>query len=1007
MEQALEVRASELPPASLETLKRLRIENCSSSSKEFQLQSFQLFLRRILSPDSPVRSMLLFHGTGVGKGCSAIQVAEEYIMRPEFQDRKVLVLASAAVQESFRTQIFDVTRVSPNSLTSQQCTGRRYLDMLERAQTEGLRWENPESREKLNNIVQSMIEDFYEFKPYQGWANVNEKKRLSLSPSDYTAWLHETYDNRLIIIDEAQNIRESDETQKAISDALIKLVQTAKGLTIVLLSATPMYDTFEEILFFFNIFLWNDRKQSPKTVVKVSDIFKKDGTFVSPDTDATFRGWCHEYVSFLRGENPFTFPFRLPPPDDMIAKFDRTLDMKGKKITHPRKYLPLTVSYLQSPQKEAVEAIQGTLRDSTGPTIVVSPDGRHITRCFDRGKDVSKALFRYTPGIPPFLSPSNLPKYATKFHTVLKCITDTSGIVFVYSNYVRGGVQQFAMALEEAGFEPAMGVRMLEKTSGEYTGVSRGKYAFLTSDMKERQIEQMIRRLRSPSNSEGQDIKIIIGSPLISEGIDFKNVRQIHILDPWFNMSRLEQIIGRGLRTCSHSGLSFDKQNCTVYLHVSRYSDKAQETYDEYMYRVFVEEKASNIARIKQIISESAIDCASQLATNMLPSEWKELPIPQTRAQDEETLTLPLSAMSAPTYEDGTPALVCTRFDTPVDTEYIRPLGAYFDIRDDVFNKIVKLFENKPIWSTSDLLKNKDLKYAPEVVQYLLQDAVHSHLKIRDKSGRVGVLENRKGMYAFTPGMPGATMTERSVDIPENTVRATFEIPPDEEISEAKPVVSAVAAVEPAEPVAPLAPVSFPFDVSEFSEEVKQWYILDQKTEPSEKVKRIDEMPRANELRFGSFLAISPTEIYDKDGSIVEPVGTDLDALKLWTNRHIETIAEEIKINNKVLCTLEDQVLKFAAFEVIDGHVSRIRRTKTIAPKACPFFKQTDLSALVKDCMGHDFPTNVRTKEVQCIYLSLAIRHAVLNKSAHVFWVTPEVWSFVSKESATVRAKIA
>jgi hypothetical protein len=1002
MEQAFEVRASELPPASQQNLERLRTENCSGSSKDFRLQSFQLFLRRILSPDSPVRSMLLFHGTGVGKTCTAIQVAEEYIMKPEFQDKKVLVLASAAVQENFKTQVFDVTRVSGDKMTSQQCTGRRYLDMLERAQTEGLRWENPESREKLNTIVQSMVDDFYDFKPYQGWANTLDKKKLTLSPSDYNAWIHETYDNRLIIVDEAQNLRESDETNKAVSEALTKLVQTANGLTLVLLSATPMYDSFDEILFFFNLFLWNDRKQTASSSTKVGDIFGKEG-FKTPEAETTFRGWCHDYVSFLRGENPFTFPFRLPPPTEMIALFDRTNDIKGSKITKPRKYLPLTVSYLQSPQKEVVEAIQGTLKDSTVPTIVVSPDKRPITKCFDKGTDIAKALFRYAKDVPPFLSPSNLPKYACKFATVMKCITDTSGIVFVYSNYVRGGVQQFAMALEEAGFEPAAGPRMLETTSGEYTGSSRGKYAFLTSDMKERQIEQLIRRLRRRENKNGQDIKIILGSPLISEGIDFKNVRQIHILDPWYNMSRLEQIIGRGLRTCSHAGLDFEDQNCTVYLHTTRYADSTQETYDEYMYRVFVEEKAAKIAQIKKVIMESAIDCSSQLATNMLPQLWKDLPITQKRSQDATDVTMALSAMSAPTFEDGTPSLVCSVFEKVHDTEYVRPLGAYFDIRDDVFNKIVDMFEKKPIWSTKDLLKSPNLKYAPEVVQYLLEDAVHTHLKIKDKNGRIGVLENREGMYAFSPNdMPNGTMVERSTEIPQN-LKTTIEIPSEEE--------------KPAPLPAPKKVVeeTFPFDVSEFSDEVKEWYSVDHRLKPEEKVAKIQALYAkeetnipvwARDLKAGNMLAVSPTQIYDSENNLVEPVGTDLDALKLWTNRHIDKIAEEIKTHNKVMCTLEEGVLKFAAFEVVDDHVARIKRTKTIAPKACPFFKQTDLSAMVKDCIGHGFPAGIRTKDVQCVYLALAIRKAVLAGSPYVFWVSPEVWSFVSKQSASVRAKI-
>ena len=88
----METQSRSLPPASLETLKKLRDENCRET-KSFQLQPFQLFLRRTMSPDSPTRNMLVVHGTGSGKTCSAIQIAESYILRPEFQDKKVLIIA--------------------------------------------------------------------------------------------------------------------------------------------------------------------------------------------------------------------------------------------------------------------------------------------------------------------------------------------------------------------------------------------------------------------------------------------------------------------------------------------------------------------------------------------------------------------------------------------------------------------------------------------------------------------------------------------------------------------------------------------------------------------------------------------------------------------------------------------------------------------------------------------------------------------------------------------------
>jgi hypothetical protein len=130
-----EITTESLPPASIDALKTLRNQLCESTSQSgFKLQPQQRFLRRVLSPDSPLRNLLMIHGTGTGKTCTAIQVAEEYILRPEFQDKKVMVVASAAVQDNFQSQLFDMTRVSidtiAGTLESKQCTGRRYLDML-------------------------------------------------------------------------------------------------------------------------------------------------------------------------------------------------------------------------------------------------------------------------------------------------------------------------------------------------------------------------------------------------------------------------------------------------------------------------------------------------------------------------------------------------------------------------------------------------------------------------------------------------------------------------------------------------------------------------------------------------------------------------------------------------------------------------------------------------------------------------------------------------------------
>ena len=510
--------------------------------------------------------------------------------------------------------------------------------------------------------------------------------------------------------------------------------------------------------------------------------------------------------------------------------------------------------------------------------------------------------------------------------------------------------------------------------------------------MGERQITQLIRRLRKPENANGSDIRVIIGSPLISEGVDFKNVRQVHILDPWYNMSRIEQIIGRGLRTCSHSGLPFEEQNCTVYLHIVRYSDSTKETYDEYAYRVYVEAKTQGIAKVKRVLAESAVDCTTQISTNQLPDEWRSLIIPQKRAQDRKEIAMPLSALSAPTFEDGTPALVCYVHTSPSDAEaYVRPLSSYLDIRDEIFDRVVDLFETKPLWKQVDLLDQ--LKYSPEVATYLLEGAVHEHLKLKDASGRVGTLENRGGVYAFKPiDLPDGTMFERSVS-DTGFIKASIEIPAEE-------LPPAPAVPKPTTTIETLRDsYRFPFITKRFPQNIIDWFLIDQVMDPAEKRALVLERqepppPYAEGLRIDglNYLVFGPKDIVNDKNEAVEPIGTELDAFKTWANTHLNRIVEQIQ-SGKIMCTIEKQSLKIAPFVVsTDGHIARAPREKTIRPKECGFYHLPELKAFAKDVTGDDFPPEAKKKEPQCIYLSLSARMS----SERIFWVQPEIWAVLS-----------
>ena len=64
------------------------------------------------------------------------------------------------------------------------------------------------------------------------------------------------------------------------------------------------------------------------------------------------------------------------------------------------------------------------------------------------------------------------------------------------------------------------------------------------------------------------------------EGVSLNNIRQIHIMEPWYNISRNEQIIGRGVRQCSHIKLPFEKRNLTVFNYVAICEEEDNTKYD-------------------------------------------------------------------------------------------------------------------------------------------------------------------------------------------------------------------------------------------------------------------------------------------------------------------------------------------------------------------------------------------------------------------------------------------
>ena len=53
-----------------------------------------------------------------------------------------------------------------------------------------------------------------------------------------------------------------------------------------------------------------------------------------------------------------------------------------------------------------------------------------------------------------------------------------------------------------------------------------------------------LKEVTNIKNKYGEFVKVVIISKAGSEGLDFKNIRQIHLMEPWYNLNRTNQTIG-------------------------------------------------------------------------------------------------------------------------------------------------------------------------------------------------------------------------------------------------------------------------------------------------------------------------------------------------------------------------------------------------------------------------------------------------------------------------------
>jgi hypothetical protein len=574
-----------------------------SLNRPFRLTPNQIMLRNYISPLTPYNGILLFHGLGVGKTCTAITIAEQF------------------------TNVFSnpITVITPNSLKDnfvQQLKG--FCGMRKHSQEATDKYIN--SKYKFYGYGEFASEvDVIKMANWNRYGEIDET-RFS---EEYRNDIRNKYSNRVFILDEVHNVRsKNEETDKKNPKLIRDVFHFAENVKLILLSATPMYDSAREIIWLLNYLLANDKRPIIDDANDGNDVFDKHGNLKNKKSIQILNEASRGYVSYMRGENPFSFPMIFYPKDRKLVNLhlpkkefingniikDGIQDLKDK----------LYISYFSPFQsriynKQLLKKYQQTLAATprqlaniTFPCGEVTDDTNNednteetygktaFMKCFK--STYSKGNTRFSYKITPFLTPNSLGKYSCKMNSIVDKILSSEGTVLVYSFYVHSGVLPLAIALEHRGFKRSLNAPSL-LTNVQDLPPYAGTYSLLTGDSQ----------FNMNNSDELKEInagrvKVVIGTSIASEGLDLKNIREVHIMEPHFHLNKIKQVVGRAQRKCSHVSLPPSKRNLTVYLHTAiDPSDPETETVDMWMYRMG-EKKQVTMDKVQNILIQNSID---------------------------------------------------------------------------------------------------------------------------------------------------------------------------------------------------------------------------------------------------------------------------------------------------------------------------------------------------------------------------------------------------------------
>ena len=372
------------------------------------------------------------------------------------------------------------------------------------------------------------------------------------------------------------------------------------------------------------------------------------------------------FLCFSRAACNWVFPEDVPRPivdpkkqekllgieKDRVLSVDAAVDPKaGAAAAGGKKRPTIPKAASASAAAAAGASVAAAAAATEVPEVIALPDEEGEAPPEPVDPDVAAQISSLMSGLEArgdiYLNVS-LPEFSAKYATMLDNIRKSPGPALVYSQFITlEGLGIFAAAMR-ASPEKYMQLDLV-KEEGEWAipaelmtpeALERPRYILYTGaqDPEKRRLSLQLynadlavlpRRLReqceimlagAPDNRDGRVCRVFMISASGAEGISLFNTRQVNIMEPYWNNVRLQQVVGRAIRLCSHMNQPWEDRVVDVYTYMSVFTARQKAEGSKKIMKadksMSTDQLIYDIATKKQKLADGLYEIAQTAATD-------------------------------------------------------------------------------------------------------------------------------------------------------------------------------------------------------------------------------------------------------------------------------------------------------------------------------------------------------------------------------------------------------